>query len=189
MVSFRTGWLLVGVGLVTAVSAVFLLVSLVGSAVNETFLRHPCVTPCSEVLDLDAGRYVVFEQVGRSRSAGPITTTTQGPTTISPADVDVTAPTGGALNISLPGSTQTIDRNGMIFRGVVSFEVPESGRYRVTIDAPGRTAVFVAPGIGQTLLKALPGIALGGVGAIAMVAGVVLLLIAWTRRRSTAQTA
>jgi hypothetical protein len=181
IVSFRVGWLLVGVGLVCAIFAAFVIVGL-GPALNDTFLRRPCATPCSEVLDLDAGRYLVFEQVGRSTRVGPVTTTTQGEATISPANVEVTSAVGRSLQISRPGSTQTIERNGTTFRGVASFEVPESGRYLVTVDSPGRTQVLVAPGLGQTLLRALPGVALGGLGALAGGAGVVLLILAWTRR-------
>jgi hypothetical protein len=187
LVNFRVGGLLVGVGLACGFSAAFMLVSSVGSAFNDSFLRHPCATPCSEVLDLDAGHYLVFEQIGRSTSIGPLSSTTQGPATISPADVAVTSPTGRTLAVAEPSSSQTIDRNGAMYGGVVSFHVPEAGRYRVSVDAPGERRVLVAPGLGQTFLKALPGVVVAGLGFVAGVTGLVVLIVAWIRRRSAAR--
>jgi len=187
LVDLRTGWLLVGVGLACGVAAAFMLVSSVGPAFDDAFLKHPCPTPCSEVRDLDAGHYLVFEQIGRSTSVGPLSSTTQGPTTITPADVVVTSPTGRTLAVAEPGTSQTIDRNGSIYGGAVSFHVPEAGRYRVTVNAPGETRVLVAPGLGQTFLRALPGIAVAGLGFVAGATGLVLLIIAWVRRRSAAR--
>lgn len=187
LVNFRVGWLLIGIGLACGVSATFMLASSVGSAVNDWFLRQPCATPCSETLDLDAGRYLVFEHIGRSTSIGPLSSTTLGPATISPADVAVTSPTGRALDVAEPSSSQTIGRNGTIYGGVVSFHVPEAGRYRVSVDASGETRVLVAPGLGQTFVKALPGIAVAVPGLVAGVTGLVVLIVAWIRRRSAAR--
>lgn len=183
LVNFLVGWLLVGVGLACGISAMFMLASSVGSAFNDSILRNPCATPCSEVRDLDAGHYLVFEQIGRSTSIGPLSSTTQGPATISPADVAVTSPpTGQALEVAEPSSSQTIERNGAIYGGVVSFHVPEAGRYRVSVDAPAETRVLVAPGLGQTFLKALPGVAVAVLGLAAAVTGLVVLIVARMRR-------
>ena len=81
-------------------------------------------------------------------------------------------------------SSQTIDRNGTIYGGVVSFRVPDDGRYRVTVDAPQETLVIVAPGLGETFLDALPGLVVAAFGTAAGILGLVVLVIAWTRRRS-----
>lgn len=187
LVNFRVGWLLLGVGLACGISAAFMLVSSVGSAFNDSFLRHPCATPCSEALDLDAGHYLVFEQIGRSTRIGPLSSTTQGPATITPADVVVTSPTDRALEITEPSSYQTIGRNGTVYGGAISFDVPEAGRYQVSVEAPGETRVLVAPGLGQTFLKALPGVAVAVLGFVAGITGVVVLIVAWIRRRDAAR--
>lgn len=182
--TFRSGWLLVGIGLVCGIVAALMLVRSVGPAFNDVLLRSPCATPCSEVLDLDAGHYLVFEEVGRSTSVGPFSSTTEEPMTIAPADVVVTSPTGRILDVAQPGSSQTIDRNGAIYGGAVSFQVPEAGRYRVVVDAPRATRILVAPGLGQTFLRALPGIGVASLGFAVGLTGLVLLIVAWIRRRN-----
>jgi hypothetical protein len=106
--------------------------------------------------------------------------------TISPSEVVVTSPTGQELDVLEPGSSESIDRSGTIYGGVVSFRVPDAGPYRVSVDAPAETLVLVAPSLGQTFLKALPGAALAGFGVIAGVTGLGLSIVAWTRPRSAA---
>ena len=184
-VSFRVGWLLAGAGLACGILAAFMLVRSVGPAFRDALVRSPCVTPCSEVLALDAGHYLVFEEIGRSASVGPFSATMQGPTTISPADVAVTSASGSTLEVAEPGSSQSINRNGAIYAGVVSFRVPEAGRYRVAIEASHGRRILVAPGLGQTLVKALPGIAVAGIGFAAGLTGLVVLIVAWIRRRDS----
>lgn len=185
-VTFRVGWLLVGVGLVCGIVAGFVLVRSVGPAFKDALVRPACPTPCSEALDLEAGHYLVFEEIGRSTSVGPFSSTTQGLTTITPDEVAVTSPTGQALEIGQPTSSQTIERGGTIYGGAVSFEVPAAGRYRIAVDAPGATRILVAPGLGQTFLRALPGIGVAGLGGAVGLTGVVLLIMAWIRRRHAA---
>ena len=185
LVSFRVGWLLIAVGLVLGIAAAIVLVIAVGPAFKDALVRAPCATPCSEVLDLDAGTYLVFEEIGRSTRVGPFSSTTQGPTTVSPADVTVTSPTGRALDVSEPGSSESINRNGGIYAGAVSFHVAEPGRYRVVVDSASDTRILVAPGLGQTFIRALPGIGAAAIGFAVGLTGLVLLIIAWSRRRTT----
>jgi hypothetical protein len=183
-VSRRVGWLLTGTGAAIGIVAAFVLVSSAGPALNDTFLRDPCATPCTQTRDLEAGNHIVFERIGSSSTIGPLTTRTQGATTLSPDDVEVTTQSGRVLDVVASGSSQTIDRSGTIYRGVVGFRVPEGGRYRVSIDAPHETRVIVAPGLGQTFLDALPGLVVAALGVAAGIVGLVVLVIDWTRRRS-----
>lgn len=185
LVDFRTGWILVCVALVCGAAAAVILVGSVGSAVNDVFFRDPCATPCVQERDLEKGNYIVFEQTGSSSQVGPFSARTQGHATIGRADVLVTSSSGRALAIGEPSSSQTIDRNGTVYVGVVSFHVPESGRYRLSVDAPGATQVLVAPGLGQTLVNAVPGLVVGGLGGLAGSIGLIVLILAWTRRRSS----
>ncbi|HEX6326936.1 MAG TPA: hypothetical protein VFZ72_10225 [Jiangellaceae bacterium] len=91
------------------------------------------------------------------------------------------------MDVEEPSSSQRIGRNGTIYSGVVSFHVPEAGRYRVAVDAPGETRVLVAPELIQTFVKALPGIAVAVPGFVAGVTGLVVLIVAWIRRPSAAR--
>ncbi|HEX2892470.1 MAG TPA: hypothetical protein VHO29_00520 [Marmoricola sp.] len=185
-VSFRTGWIFVGVGVGAGMVAAFLLFTAVGPAFRDALVKSPCATPCAQVFDLDAGHYLVFEEVGRSTSVGPFSSTTETPPTISPADVTVTSSSGRTLAVGEPSSSQTIDRNGVLYGGVVSFEVPQSGRYRLTVDAPPGRRILVAPGLGQTFLRALPGVGVAVVGFVVGLTGAVLVILAWSRRRTEA---
>jgi hypothetical protein len=188
-VDLRTGWFLVAVGLAFGIAAVLMLVSSVGSAMNDVFFRDPCPTPCTEVRNLEKGHYLVFEQIGSSRSIGPLSSRTQRPATISPDDVTVTSSSGRLVEVGEPSSSQTIDRNGTTYGGVVSFHVPESGRYRVSVIAPDETRVLVAPGLGQTFVTAFPGLVVAGLGLVAGVLGLVALILAWVRRQNTSLAA
>jgi hypothetical protein len=189
LVTFRVGWLLVGLGVAAGAVAAFVLATAVGPSLKDTFLRDPCTTPCSESRDLDAGNYLVFERVGSSRTIGPLSTKTEGPATVTPDDVSITSSTGQELEVGEPGTSQTIDRNGTTYGGVVSFHVPADGRYQVSIDAPDPTRVLVAPSLGQTFVGALPGLAAAAVASIVGVIGLVVLIIAWLRRRTPARPA
>lgn len=60
IVNLRVGGILVGAGIACGILAAFMLITSVGAAFNDSFLRDPCATPCSEVLDLHAGHYLVF---------------------------------------------------------------------------------------------------------------------------------
>lgn len=184
LVNVRVGWALVCVGVVLGIVAVFMLVGSVGPALKDALVRPPWATPCSESLDLEAGRYLVFEEVGRSTSVGPFSSSTEGPATVSPAEVAVTSPSGEALDVVAPSASETIDRNGAIYGGVAGFHVREPGRYRVAVDAPPGTRILVAPGLGQTFLEALPGIGVAVIGFAVGLTGLVFLIVAWIRRRT-----
>jgi hypothetical protein len=186
LVSFRIGWSLVGVGLVGGILAALLLVNALSSPFKAVFLSDPCSTPCSEVLRLGQGNYVVFEQIGTSNSYDPMTSSTQVPATITSEDVSVTSAAGQELKIAELTSTQTIDRNGTIYEGVVSFHVAAEGRYRVAVDAPATTRVVVAPGLVQSFARALPGLGVAILSATLGCLGLLVILLAWLRRRSAA---
>lgn len=181
-VNFRSGWLLVAAGIACGGLAAFLLVNAVGSAIGDSFLREPCTTPCSSVLELDQGDYLVFELVGRSKRIGSVTSFSRGPETLGPADVTVQSVSGQELDIRRPSSGQTIERNGAIYGGAVRFEVPEAGRYTVSIKGRGDTNVLVAPALDQTFVRAVPGVLVVLLGGIAISTGLVVLLMARGRR-------
>lgn len=182
LINFRTGWGLIAAGLVCGVAGVLLLVGSVGSAFTDMFFSDTCLTPCSLRLNLNEGKYLVFEQVGSSDQVGPVTSTRTDAASITPADVTVTAPTGERLEVTQPGSNQTIDRNGTMYGGVASFNVPKTGTYELSVNVPGPTQIFVAPDLGRTMLKALPGFATAVVASIALLVGLVVLLTARGRR-------
>lgn len=185
LVNFRTAWALLGAGAVCLVAAVFLLVHSIGSAFGDAFFSEPCATPCSMTLDLSEGTYVVFERVGVSKHVGPVTSSRWEAASISPSDVVVTARGGSVLAMSQPGVSQTIDRNGTTYGGVASFDVPAAGSYEVSVEAPDPTRVVIAPSLGETFVKALPGLGIGLLGSLALTFGLGIGLVARGRRRAS----
>lgn len=182
-VNFRSGWLLVAAGIACGGLAALFLANAVGSAIGDSFFREPCETPCSSVLELEQGDYLIFELVGRSKRIGSVTSFSRGPETLGPADVTVQSVNGQELDIRKPSSGQTIERNGAIYGGAVRFEVPEAGRYTVSIKGRSDKSVLVAPALDQTFVKAIPGVLVVLLGGIAISTGLVVLLMARGRRR------
>lgn len=186
LVNRRVGWLLVLAGLVGAAVGIWLLIPK-DPALGGSVPDNACSTPCAEVLALDEGHHMVFEQIGRSDSHWELIRSTQVPATITPKDVSITSPTGRQLDVSEPTSTetQTITRNGRVYGGVVGFHVQDGGRYRVVVDAPASTHVIVEPDWYESLTRALP---VAGCVLILSAAlfgsGLVVLIVSRSRRRA-----
>lgn len=185
IISYRVGWLLVALSLVTGAAAVSVLAVSVGSDFKDQLFREPCTTPCTRELDLDEGRYSVFEQTAHSTGAGPFTLTMSGPTTIRKRDVSVTAPNGATLVVSKPIDLDTVTRGDTTYSAAVSFQTPAAGHYVVTIESPEATQVFIAPDVGQTLGRALPGFAIAAVAALTFLAGFGVLLATLIRHQNS----
>lgn len=129
-------------------------------------------TPGRVNLALSAGTHLVFERTG-SRGDAP---------SLSTEAVRVTSADGSVLPDKRPSTNETITRGSATYTGVVSFDVPERGRYKVTVDASiGR--VLVARSFVDSLGAAwrwLVGAVLGGIMALA---GLIILIVRATRRR------
>ncbi len=178
-------------GLVISLAAVVLgvvcvvkTVTAVAAPLADALRATPHPTPYSEVLTLDKGSYTVFEQVdppGVLDEPGDVRLPTLGP-----AAVTVEADSGGALEVTTPGLSETVDQGSAHFVGFARFRVPEAGDYRVEVSAPqggaGPTgAIIVAPSLGTGLRAA--GGWLAGVGAsgLTLLVGLGLLLASFLR--------
>lgn len=172
------------IGVLLGVAAVVMLVG-PGRDLVGGLTRPACATPCSRLMDLSKGTTVVFERVGDQVGGGGFTYSEMRVGTIGPRDVRVARPDGPPLEI-LPmpsGSSQTLNRNGALYRGVARIRVPQDGTYVVTVTGSSSTEVVLAPDIGQTFLHALPWIGLGGVGFLFLATGFVLLVVVKPARR------
>jgi hypothetical protein len=140
--------------------------------------------PGSARLILDRGTWVVAASPdlavpgasvsGGSFSSGP------APQVVPAADVSVTGPSGTSVALS-PSPSQVVFVGGQIYVGVVEFDVPRPGPYRVAIHGTSGSAVVARPVL-QALESLLPGIgAMVGSGLVGVV-GVVLLIVALVRR-------
>ena len=157
------------IGVVGVVKAVAPLVRTLGSSPEFA-------TPQTASLRLSSGDYIVYERTGSGFSLSG------GATTLTPADVVVTAPDGRRLAVRFASDSERITRNGDAYEGAVRFSTPEAGRYELHITgSAGR--VIVARSLEDTIRAGLPwwGVALLG-GAVA-VAGLVMWIVGGARRR------
>lgn len=182
LLTFRVGWWLVCVGFLGAALGSVLALMAAGPTFDATFGDDPCSTPCTRVLQLDPGYHLVYEQIGEA-TYGRLSPMTVSPAKIAPKDVSVTSPTGRALRMSKPLTTETLDRNPFRFGGVVAFRVQNSGPHRVAVDAPAETRVMVAPDLIETMTRASPGVGVVLLfGIVPLSLGVFALLATWSRR-------
>lgn len=178
-------WWVLGAGVALAVTAVLLLVFTVGGGLVGALDAPVQTTPVSTTEHLDRGTYAVYELTG-SQSGGPgFTFTTNNGTVLQPSDVTVTGASGTPLPMSaMPADeSETLSRGGGIYTASVRFTTPAGGEYSVVINGPPGTRVVVSRDLGSLFGEALPGIAVGGAGLIAIVVGTVLLVVESNRRR------
>jgi len=134
-----------------------------------TTVSSPAATPAEIIGDLQAATtYAVYEE-------------TDSATTITPADVKVTAEDGTALTVSGPASQTVVNgEGGTTFTEVATFIVGTSGTFAVAVAKPGAT-VAVAPSVSV----ASQGFAFGAVAIVGIVlslVGVVLLIVGAVQR-------
>ena len=68
--------------------------------------------------------------------------------------------------------------------GVVEFDIAKAGNYRIVVHASAQGRLLIVPWPGQEVRSFAPWIALGAVGLIAIVIGVILIVRARLRRRA-----
>jgi hypothetical protein len=181
------GVIITAVALIVGVTSGVLVVRSVGGPLAESLTSPSRPTPVDEQLTFKAGRYTVFELTGRQSSSGPITTTNNSWTTVTPDMVEVTGPGGDTITASaLTTSSETLTRNQSIYTGAARFVVPEPGVYHVHVDSPTSTQVVIAPSFGSGLRAVLGWLVAGIASFAAFVVGVVLVIVGAVRRRRPA---
>lgn len=148
----------------------------IGLALFLAILGRARALPVDTTMTLEAGPWVVLES---SR------TTDGDPGRLTPDRVAVVAADGRALRPRVPGTTQTVTRDGEVYTGAVAFEVPATGRYRVTVEGEGRS-VIIGPDLMSSFLAAVGWMLLAGFSFVGAVGGLVLVVLGGRRRPETA---
>jgi hypothetical protein len=181
LVKGRIGWLLIAAGLVLfAVSATIGGIR-VGPALTHGLTGPSYQTPMDRTLSLSRGTWVVFERSGAQYGGGGFTVTNETGVTLGPGDVEVTGPDGRPIPTSTPSNNETINRNGTIYLGAVSFTVSRAGRYRVEIPQTDDD-VILSRDLGSLLGSVLV-LILTAIGGLLMAGGGTLTLIVGANRR------
>jgi hypothetical protein len=140
-------------------------------------------TPMSTSMRMSAGKWTVYERTGSRSGGGGITFGENGPVDLAPSDVSVTEPDGNTLDTFPDTQNETINRGSAIFTGAVSFQVPVTDTYTVTVSAPARQVIVTRSlfdGVGNDVALLFLS---GGVFAVTFLLLTLVLVRQWRRRR------
>ena len=137
--------------------------------------------PGSVRVYLHEGTWNVYELSGGTDTVGPVGVTDDNGISIEPSMVTVDGP-DGPVRVHAPGNN-SISRGGDRFGAAAEFDAPTDGDYRISIDAPARTRVMIAPSFLDILLDTLPWLIAAGVAGIVALVGFVMLIVGTTRRQ------
>lgn len=107
---------------------------------------------------------------------------------IEPGQIEVVGP-GGAVAVTAVTTTETLDRNGVVFQAVARFEATEPGVYGIRIAESEPSAILLAPSLVPAFVAGALWSVLFGVALLAGLAGVALLVVARHRRAAEAPSA
>ena len=140
--------------------------------------------PGSATLHLGTGTYLVYENNGQTSigsSFAPDDTVTIVPDEVSVTEVDPTPNT--VVDVRDRGTViETITRDGDRYVGAVAFTIPEAGDYKVQVNADLGRQVLVARPVSHVIGDSVAWFALAGVGVVAFITGIVLLIVGVVRR-------
>lgn len=163
-----TGVILMAVGLVLGIGALVAVM-----VPTMAMLQAPgMAAPGSQSFDLDAGENAVYERVANQFDD----------TTITPADVSVTAPGGAAVKVSPVAGDEILAAENGTYAAVARFKADPAGRYEVKLANATPSRVVVGPtytGLGRRIAPWL----LGGFGAgLLFLIGFVVWIVGLVRR-------
>jgi hypothetical protein len=135
--------------------------------------------PGTATQHLGKGTYVVYERTG-SNSLG--STFDDVTVTIRPEDVTVTGPDGRVRTYLPDFYDETLTDADDRFTGAVRFRTESEGDYTIRVDAARPTTVIVARPFFDTIGRSLVWFAFTGIGGVAFIVGVILLIVGSVRR-------
>jgi hypothetical protein len=165
-------------GVLLAIGSLLAILGVVIGVVNLVHALSPSgqpwATPGARDLHLSAGRWTVYEATD---------STTSQPST-RPRQVAVFGPSG-SVKLSCAycgGSRQTLTLGTQTYVGVVTFDAPTDGQYKVTVTSADRSVV-VAPGLGRNMLAFAGGFLLAACGGVLAFVSLAWLVIAGIAHR------
>ena len=94
----------------------------------------------------------------------------------------MTDPDGQSVFVFRPGTTETITRRSLVYTGAVQFDARTNGNYDIRLTTAIPTSVLITRSLGDAVRSVLVWIAIGAIGGIMFVAGLVMLIVGVTRR-------
>ncbi len=138
----------------------------------------PAVTaPGETTIHLDAGRWIIFERTGTEQDFGPVHTENNGPTTITPANVQVTDLNGTEQSVRDVTGDQSLTQDGTKFTGAVEFSVPTDGTYDIDIEGTTASSALLARPLTDQVKAAAPWLVLLVASGIVLILGIVFTVL------------
>ena len=125
---------------------------------------------------------MIFQRTGTRAGGGGFTVTHNDTPSLSPAQVSVTDTGGTRVAIHPVTVNETITRGSRIYTAAVQFHIQTAGRYQIRVNTDGASEVVVARSLGETLRGFVTLAAVGSVGGLCLLTGVVLVIVGGVRR-------
>jgi hypothetical protein len=151
-------------------------------------LNGPRMTvPGQQAVTLAEGPWTMFERTGTSRGGGGVSFTEFDSVTFGADDVVVSGPQPVTTRSALEGTTETLNRGGALYTGAVRFDVQAKGSYTITVRStdPTEHEVILARPLSYSF-RHWRSLLVLVLGALALVAGGVLLVLGILRQRDDA---
>ncbi|MGA2037093.1 MAG: hypothetical protein ABSH04_05865 [Acidimicrobiales bacterium] len=173
------GIVLLSVGCTCAIAGfvLFIVIGFAGLIGSRTYNVPAVVT-----VTCHTGDYYVYQHTGSQVSAPGFSYSNSGFPTLRPNNVIVIDPDGEHVSTWSGDGSETITKGSWIYSNAVGFHASDPGEYRVQITGISSSSVIVAPSLGSEFLRAAAWLILVGVGALIVVVGGVLLIVALVRR-------
>lgn len=169
------GLMVLGVGVVCGLVGVVMLWSGGLSALYRLPVEQ---APTTVTLQCAVGDYYVYQHI-ETQTAGPgFSSSSSGPTTLTPGEVRVSGPGGGLVATWAGSGGETIMQGSDIYASAVGFHAARVGTYRVRISAVWPRAMLIGPSLGSVFVRSLGAIGLSGIGGLISLVGLVLVIIA-----------
>ena len=168
-------------GIAVAVASVVLIVV----NVSHDILGPTYAVPSTISLHLGTGTHIILERTGTQNNFDVRTRNVD----LDPSQIDVVGPSGERVPVTYTSGTETIARPNGTYVSAVEFHVRRSGNYRLGIRARRPGLVMVQQSIGEVARRSVVwalGIALG---ALLVLAGLIMLIVGIVRRSKAKQRA
>ena len=153
--------------------------------VSHDILGPTYAVPSTISLHLGTGTHIILERTGAQSGFDARTRNVE----LDPSQVDVVGPSGERVPVAFTSGTETITRPNGTYASAVEFRVRRSGNYRVRVNATRPGLVMVQESIGEVARKSVVW-ALGiGIGALIVLAGLIMLIVGIVRRSKAKQLA
>jgi Protein of unknown function (DUF2510) len=156
--------------------------AVIASRAVRTLTTPEVTTPATVQRRLSSGTWFIFQRTGTSTGGGGVTITRNGIPDLSADQVSVTDPLGTPVTVRQVTVNETITKGARIYTAAVQFHVGRLGNYQIQINAGTSSAVLITRSFGDTFRNFVVFAAVGSVGGLIFVIGLVLLIVGAVRR-------